>query len=110
MAKPAEIKTRQNEARVEDFIHALKNEDQRKAWLALVKLMQNATKEKPKMWRNSLIGFGKKRYKSPASGREVDWFKIGLAPRKSNLSLHLVIDVKKQVAALKKLGKHKTGM
>jgi hypothetical protein len=57
-----------------------------------------------------MIGFGKVRYKSPASGREVDWFRIGFAPRKANISLHLVIDVKKYDADLKKLGKHKTGM
>ena len=56
-----------------------------------------------------MIGFGNVRYKSPASGREVDWFKIGFAPRKSNLSLHL-IDLGKHVDALKKLGKFKTGM
>ncbi len=44
-----------------------------------------------------MIGFGLVRYKSPATGREVDWFKIGFSPRKSNFSLHLVMDIKKQV-------------
>ena len=56
-----------------------------------------------------MIGFGELRYKSPATGREVDWFKIGFAPRKNNLSLHLVVDVKKHADTLNKLGKHKTG-
>jgi hypothetical protein len=72
--------------------------------------MQKATKEKSKMWGSSIIGFGNKRYKSPATGREVDWFKIGFSPRKANLSLHLVLDIKKYAAELKKLGKHKTGV
>jgi hypothetical protein len=57
-----------------------------------------------------MIGFGNKRYKSPNSGREVDWFKIGFSPRKANLSLHLVLDLQAHAAALKKLGKHKTGV
>lgn len=56
-----------------------------------------------------MIGFGIKRYKSPATGREVDWFKIGFSPRKANLSLHLVIDMKKYADTLNTLGKHKTG-
>lgn len=57
-----------------------------------------------------MIGFGEVRYKSPATGREVDWFKIGFSPRKANLSLHLVgLDLKLQADVLSKLGKHKTG-
>ena len=67
-------------------------------------------KEKPKMWGSSMIGFGNVRYKSPATGREVDWFKIGFSPRKANLSLHLGIDIKRHADALNKLGKHKTGV
>jgi hypothetical protein len=55
------------------------------------------------------VGFGNVRYKSPASGREVDWFKIGFSPRKANFSLHL-IDLQRHADALSKLGKHKTGV
>ena len=65
-------------------------------------------KEKPKMWGSSMIGFGDVRYKSPTTGREVDWFKIGFSPRKVNLSLHL-IDLKRHSDAMTKLGKFKTG-
>ena len=71
-------------------------------------MMKKATGEDPKMWGAAMIGFGFKRYKSPTSGREVDWFKIGFSPRKANLSLHL-INLQEHTAALKKLGKHKTG-
>jgi len=76
----------------------------------VLQLMQKITKEKPKIWGSSMIGFGDKRYKSPATGREVDWFTIGFSPRKANLSLHLVIDMKKHATLLNKLGKHKTGV
>ena len=58
-----------------------------------------------------LIAYGKYRYKS-ASGREGDWFLIGLAAGKSGYALHLCVGDKggylvEQNAA--KLGKVKTG-
>jgi len=33
-------------------------------------MMQKASKEKPKMWGSSIIGFGNKIYKSPATGEK----------------------------------------
>jgi hypothetical protein len=110
MGKLAEIKTKETDLSLGDFINSVKDEVKRKDSFILLKLMQKATKEKSKMWGSSIIGFGNKRYKSPATGREVDWFKIGFSPRKANLSLHLVLDIKKYAAELKKLGKHKTGV
>jgi hypothetical protein len=110
MGKLAEIKTKETNSSVEDFINNVKDEEKRRDSFILLKLMQNATKEKPKMWGSSMIGFGNKRYKSPATGREVDWFKIGFSPRKANFSLHLILDMQQYAAALKKLGKHKTGV
>ncbi len=109
MGKLAVIKTKENDSSVEDFINSVEDEAKRKDSFVLLKLMQKASKEKPKMWGSSMIGFGNKIYKSPATGREVEWFKIGFSPRKANLSLHLVLDIKKYAAELKKLGKHKTG-
>jgi len=108
MGKLAEIKTKQTSASAEDFINSIADEQQRKDSAVILKMMEKATKEKPKMWGGSMIGFGNVRYKSPATGREVDWFKIGFSPRKANLSLHLM-NLQKHAEALKKLGKHKTG-
>ena len=109
-SKLAEIKTKQTTASVEDFINNVPDEQKRKDSLVLLEMMKKASGEEPKMWGSSLIGFGNKRYKSPATGREVDWLLIGFAPRKANLSLYLMMDIKKQAATLKKLGKHKTGV
>jgi Domain of unknown function (DU1801) len=108
MGKLAEIKTKPTASGVEDFINSIADEQKRKDSHVILNLMEKAMKEKPKMWGSSMIGFGDKRYKSPATGREVDWFKIGFSPRKANLSLHL-IDLQRHADALKKLGKHKTG-
>jgi len=110
MGKLAQIKTKETGSSVEDFINSVKDEGQRKDSFIILKLMQNASKEKPKIWGSSMIGFGNKIYKSPATGREVEWFKIGFSPRKANISLHLVLDIKKYAVELKKLGKHKTGV
>jgi hypothetical protein len=108
MAKLAEIKTKQTASSVDEFINAIPDEQKRNDSKIIVALMEKASNELPKMWGSSMIGFGKVRYKSPASGREVDWFKIGFSPRKANLSLHL-IDLQRHTDALKKLGKFKTG-
>jgi len=108
MGKVAVIKTKPTSSSAEDFINSIADEQKRKDSFVILKMMEKATKEKPKMWGNSMIGFGDVRYKSPATGREVDWFKIGFSPRKANLSLHLV-DLQRHAEALPKLGKYKTG-
>ena len=109
MGKLAEIKTKQTTDSVESFIENIPNEQKRKDSKVILQMMEKAMKEKPKMWGSSMIGFGNIRYKSPATGREVDWFKIGFSPRKANISLHL-IDLKRHADALTKLGKYKTGV
>ena len=109
MGKLVEIKTKENDSSVEDFINSVPDEKKRKDSYIILDLMQKATNEKPKMWGGSLIGFGNRRFKSPATGREVDWFIIGFSPRKANFSLYLTMDVKQYAATLEKLGKHKTG-
>lgn len=108
--KPAEIKTKENDASVGDFINAIPDEQKRKDSFAILEMMKKATKDEPKMWGASIIGFGNVRYKSPKTGREVDWMKIGFSPRKANLSLYLTMDVKQHADTLAKLGKHKTGV
>ena len=107
-SKLAEIKTKQTTSSVADFIDSVPDEQKRKDSQVILKLMEKATKEQPKMWGSSIVGFGNVRYKSPASGREVDWFRIGFAPRKANLTVYLM-NVALHEDALKKLGKHKTG-
>ena len=107
-SKLAEIKTKQTSESVEDFINSVKEEQKRKDGFVLLEMMKKASEEDAKMWGGSIIGFGHKRYKSPTSGREVDWFLIGFSPRKANLTLYLMINHKEHEDAIKKLGKHKT--
>ncbi len=107
MAK-AEIKTKENEASVEDFLNAAADETVRTDCRKIVALMEKATGAKPKMWGASIVGFGSRHIKSE-SGREVDWMEIGFSPRKVNLTLYLNIGGGWDEKLLSKLGKHKLG-
>ena len=108
MGKLAEIKTKQTDSSVEDFIYSVADEQKRKDCRVILEMMKGATGEEPKMWGASMIGFGKLVYKSPASGREVEWFKVGFSPRKANITLYFM-NLQVHAASLEKLGKHKTG-
>lgn len=109
-SKLVEIKTKPTAASVEDFINAVPDEQKRKDSFVLLEMMKKASGEEPVLWSSSIIGFGNKRYKSPNTGREVDWLLIGFSPLKANLSLYLTMDIKKHADTLEKLGKHKTGV
>ncbi len=109
-SKLAEIKTKPTTNSVVDFINNIQDEQKRKDSFVLLEMMKKASGEEPVLWSNSIIGFGNKRYKSPTTGREVDWLLIGFAPRKANLSLYISVGIAEHTEALKKLGKHKTGV
>jgi len=109
-SKHVEIKTKPTTASVEDFINKVEDEHKRKDCFVLLEIMKKASKQEPVLWSSSIIGFGNNRYKSPATGREVDWLQIGFSPRKANLSLYITVGIKEHEAALKKLGKHKIGV
>jgi hypothetical protein len=109
-SKLVEIKTKPTADNVVEFINKVQDEQKRNDSLVLLEMMKKASGEEPVLWSNSIIGFGHKRYKSPATGREVDWLRIGFAPRKANLSLYLHVSLKEHDEVLEKLGKHKTGV
>lgn len=109
-SKLAENKTKPTNASVIDFINSIAPEQKRLDSLALYELMKKITKQEPVMWSNTFIGFGIRRHKSPTTGREADWFRIGFAPRKTNLTLYFGDYVDTFSADLEKLGKFKKGM
>jgi len=109
-SKLVEIKTKPTAKDVALFIDNLGSEQKRSDCLVLLEMMKHATGEEPVLWSNSIIGFGTMRYKSPNTGREVDWLKIGFSPRKANLSLNLSLRIAEHSGLLDKLGKHKRGV
>ena len=101
----AENKTKPNKLSVAAFINALTDQTRRADAKALVKLMQDAAGEKPKMWGPSIIGFGSYHY-TYDSGREGDMPVVAFSPRKAATVLYGLSDSE---ALLPKLGKHTRG-
>jgi len=106
----AEIKTKQTDVDVAEFIHTFTdNEQKRKDSFELIKLMQDVTGFEPKMWGPSIIGFGVYHYKSERSSQEGDWPLVGFSPRKAAISLYVFTGAKEHEHLLEGLGKFKMG-
>ncbi len=104
----AELKTKPNQADVEKFIASVEDARKRRDSRALLVMMQEITGARPRMWGDSIVGFGTYHYRY-ASGREGDWFITGFSPRKQALTVYLMCDVSAQQPLLNKLGKYKIG-
>ena len=104
----ADNKTRPTKSSVVEFINALADKTRRADATALVKLMQDATGEKPKMWGPSIIGFGSYHYRYD-SGREGDMPLVSFSPRRAATVLYVMTGFRGSEALLARLGKHTTG-
>jgi hypothetical protein len=103
-----EFKTKATRASVASFLDQVEDEGRRLDCRALVKMMKRATGAAPKMWGASIVGFGSCHLKYP-SGRELDWFPIGFASRKQDLTLYGLLGEDGSSALLERLGKHSRG-
>ncbi len=105
----AELKTKATKVSVKDFLKSVTDEQKRKDSLLLIDMMSKITKEKPKMWGPSIIGFGSYHYRYE-SGHEGDMCIVGFSPRKAAISIYISAGFKKRDSLLKKLGKHKSAV
>jgi len=101
----AENKTKPTTISVTAFIYAIADETRRADAKTLVKIMQRATGEKPKMWGPSIIGFGSYHY-TYDSGREGDMPVACFSPRKAATVLYQMTGFSESAVLLAKLGKH----
>jgi hypothetical protein len=108
MGSMAANKTQPTKLSVSAFIEGLPDPVKRAEAKALVKLMQGATGEKPKMWGPSIIGFGSHHYVYE-SGREGDMPLVAFSPRKAATVLYNVKTISSDETAFPELGKHTTG-
>ena len=104
----AELKTKATAASVARFVAGIKDDRRRREVETVLALMKSATREDPRMWGTSIVGFGDQRYRY-ASGREGNWFLVGFSPRKQNLTLYLSGGFADAGPLLAELGKHTTG-
>lgn len=101
------IKTLENDGSVEDFINSVEGDVKKADSFKILEMYEKATNEKPKMWGDSMIGFGKYHYKSERSTQEGDWPLAAFSPRKQSLTLYIMPGFNDYSEFLDKLGKHK---
>ena len=102
------LKTKPTKVSVESHIAAIANEEQRNDALRLVALMRKITKQEPRMWGPTIVGFGSYHYKY-ASGHEGDSALTGFAARGRELVVYVAPGFEGRDALLANLGEHKTG-
>lgn len=104
----AELKTKETTESVSAFLDKIADKRRREDCLAVVDIMRDVTKEEPKMWGSSIVGFGRYHYKYE-SGREGEWMITGFSPRKGDLTLYIMGGFEAFSDLMKGLGKYKTG-
>ena len=104
----AENKTKPTGVSVADYIAARANEEQRADCKALMSIFKKVTRQQPKMWGPSIVGYGSYRY-TYESGRTGETCLAGFAIRGRELVVYIVPEGREQEALLSRLGKHKMG-
>jgi len=85
----AENKTKPTAKSVPEFLEQIEDPGRNADCLALTRMMERLTRSVPRMWGDSIVGFGTYQYKY-ASGREGEWFLAGFSPRKQNLTIYVM--------------------
>ena len=100
------MKTRPTDASVEEFLAAVDHPGRREDALALLPIMNRVTGTEPRMWGDSLVGYGEYAY-SRADGSRHSFFLTGFSPRKANLVVYLMAGVGQHADKLPRLGRHR---
>jgi hypothetical protein len=103
----AEPKTKATKESVTAFLNRVDDKTRREDCFAVLEMMREVTKEAPKMWGGSIVGFGRYHHKYE-SGREGEWPVAAFSPRKGDLTVYLVPGFDLATDLMKRLGKHKT--
>lgn len=101
-------KTRPTEASVEDYIDAKASEEQRADCKALMAMLEKVTRQNPKMWGPSIVGYGSYQY-THESGRAGTTCLVGLAIRGREIVIYLAPYWDGATELLARLGRHRMG-
>jgi hypothetical protein len=102
----AENKTQPNDRDVHAFVAGIEHQTRRADAKTLLDMMTRVTGFEPAMWGDSIVGFGRYRYKYE-SGREGDFLITGFSPRKAATSVYIMPGFKQYGGLLARLGKHR---
>jgi hypothetical protein len=110
----AGLATKPTGADIQGFISEVSPASKQADARTLLGIFEEITGEQGTCWGNeqnpaSMVGFGEYSYQRKGSKEVFHWFKIGFAPRKTQLTLYLMCDVSKDEAMLQALGKCKWG-
>jgi hypothetical protein len=103
-----ELKTKETENSVIEFIEKVDNLKKREDAYKLLDLFKETTGYPAKMWGPSIIGFGSYHYKY-ATGHEGDAPLVGFSPRKAKISLYFATGDPEREELLQRFGKHTSG-
>ncbi len=103
-----ELKTKQNNMPVADFINAIPDTQVRQDCWTIIEIMQEATQAPARMWGTAIVGFGQYRAVN-ASGKGNDWMVIGFSPRKQAIALYMMLGGFESDKMLASLGKYTRG-
>lgn len=104
----AELKTKKNNDSVGEFMKGIEDPAQRADCRKISAMMKKATGSRPKMWGDSIVGFGSYSY-SNSAGKDFEWMLTGFSPRKRATSVYIMAGFDRFDALMKKLGRFKTG-
>jgi hypothetical protein len=104
----AENKTKPTDASVVDYIASRGNAQQQADCRELMALLERVTRQTPRMWGPSIVGYGSYRY-TYDSGRTGEAPLAGFAIRGRELVVYVTTESEEQKALLSKIGKHKLG-
>ncbi|MEM7358449.1 MAG: DUF1801 domain-containing protein [Pseudomonadota bacterium] len=108
MAKKIELKTSKNNASVAAYLNGIEPAAARRDAKQLAKLFKETTGVKPKMWGNSIVGYGEYTYYR-ANGAEGQYMACGFSNRKSGPTLYIMPGYQDYGHLLEKIGPHKLG-
>lgn len=102
----AETKTKPTGASIDDYLASRASPEQLVDCKAIMAMCKRVTREQPRMWGPSIVGYGSYTY-TYASGHSGDACLVGFAVRGRELVVYLIAENPEQVELLAKLGKHK---
>lgn len=103
-----EAKTKPTRSSVDAYLAARANPEQRADCKAVMAMCKRVTKQKPRMWGPSIVGYGSYTYRYD-SGHSGEACLTGFAVRGREMVVYLVAESPRQVALLGRLGKHRMG-
>lgn len=103
-----EAKTKPTQVSVTEYLARIEDPVRRADCETLVKLMRRITRQEPRLWGPTIVGFGSYRY-TYESGHSGESCVTGFASRKGDISVYLVAASPDQPELLSRLGKHKMG-